>query len=174
MQLFPPGYAEFKKVPIHRKYICHQRHANSVSEMYHKTLQMLDLGMKKKIHLKSQLRHSHTQRAKAVVHERWPNDIFPGDEFSALDRVSPLRGTLQGDYKVQSFSCWGQFLCPAFAQLTAREIPRDMEGYLYSQQSMLDHMGFRSRISRNTLAYANKTSDRRMFVDFACAHPESS
>jgi hypothetical protein len=24
----------------------------------------------------------------------------------------------QGDYKLKSFSCWGQFLCMAFAQLT--------------------------------------------------------
>jgi hypothetical protein len=30
----------------------------------------------------------------------------------------------RGDYKVQSFSCWDQFLTMAFAQLTYRESPR--------------------------------------------------
>lgn len=31
-----------------------------------------------------------------------------------------------GDYKVQSFSCWDQFLTLAFAQLTYRESLRDI------------------------------------------------
>ncbi len=31
----------------------------------------------------------------------------------------------QGDYKLKTFSCWDQFLCMAFAQLTYRESLRD-------------------------------------------------
>ena len=31
-----------------------------------------------------------------------------------------------GNYKVKSFSCWDQFLCLAFAQLTYRESLRDI------------------------------------------------
>ena len=73
----------------------------------------------------------------------------------------------QGDYKVQSFSCWDQFLCLAFAQLTGRESLRDIEACLRSQQGKLYHMGFRGRISRNTLAHANETRDWRIFADFA-------
>src|SRR5216683_373810 len=73
----------------------------------------------------------------------------------------------QGDYKVQSFSCWDQFLCLAFAQLTGRESLRDIEACLRSQQPKLYHMGFRGRISRNTLAHANETRDWRIFADFA-------
>jgi hypothetical protein len=73
----------------------------------------------------------------------------------------------RGEYKVQSFSCWDQFLCLAFAQLTGRESLRDVEACLRSQHSKLYHMGFRSRISRNTLAHANETRDWRIFADFA-------
>ncbi len=30
----------------------------------------------------------------------------------------------RGNYKVKSFTCWNQFLCMAFAQLTYREAQR--------------------------------------------------
>ena len=73
----------------------------------------------------------------------------------------------RGDYKVQSFSCWDQFLCLAFAQLTGRESLRDIEACLRSQRAKLYHMGFRGRISRNTLAHANETRNWRIFADFA-------
>ncbi len=33
----------------------------------------------------------------------------------------------RGNYKVKSFSCWDQFLCMAFAQVTYRESLRDIE-----------------------------------------------
>ena len=75
----------------------------------------------------------------------------------------------RGDYKVQSFSCWDQFLCLAFAQFTGRESLRDIEACLRSQQSKLYHLGFRGHISRNTLAHANETRDWRIFADFARA-----
>ena len=32
----------------------------------------------------------------------------------------------RGDYQQKSFSCWDQFLCMAFAQLTYRESLRDI------------------------------------------------
>jgi Domain of unknown function (DUF4372)/Transposase DDE domain len=73
----------------------------------------------------------------------------------------------RGEYKVQSFSCWDQFLCLAFAQLTGRESLRDIEACLRSQGAKLYHLGFRSRVSRNTLAHANETRDWRIFADFA-------
>jgi hypothetical protein len=90
-------------------------------------------------------------------------DFLPGTEFRrCVERY-------RGDYKVQSFSCWDQFLCLAFAQLTGRESLRDIEVCLRSQQSKLYHVGFRGRISRNTLAHANETRDWRIFADFARA-----
>jgi len=88
-------------------------------------------------------------------------DFLPIDNF----RTSVQR--YRGHYKVQNFSCWDQFLCMAFAQLTYRDSLRDIEACLRAQQSKLYHMGFRSRISRSTLAYANETRDWRIYADFA-------
>lgn len=73
----------------------------------------------------------------------------------------------QGNRYVQDFSCWDQFLCLAFAQLTYRASLRDIEACLRAQQPKLYHMGFRGRISRATLADANEFRDWRIYADFA-------
>jgi len=73
----------------------------------------------------------------------------------------------QGDRKVKDFSCMDQFQCMAFAQLTWRESLRDIEVSLRSQPDKLYHMGFRSRVARNTLANANAVRDWRIYADFA-------
>ena len=72
-----------------------------------------------------------------------------------------------GNYKVKSFSCWNQFLTMAFAQLTYRESLRDIQACLRVAQNKLYHMGFRGKISRNTLANANQIRDWRIYADFA-------
>jgi len=72
-----------------------------------------------------------------------------------------------GNYKVQSFSCWDQYLSMAFAQLTYRESLRDIEACLRATHSKLYHMGFRSKVARSTLAHANDTRDWRIYADFA-------
>lgn len=72
-----------------------------------------------------------------------------------------------GDHKVKTFSCWDQFLCMAFAQLTYRESLRDIEVCLRVSESKLYHMGFRGLVSRNTLANANCVRDWRIYADFA-------
>lgn len=72
-----------------------------------------------------------------------------------------------GDYKVQTFSCWDQFLTMAFAQLTYRESLRDIEACLRAKSTKLYHMGIRGRVSRNTLAHANQVRDWRIYADFA-------
>ena len=73
----------------------------------------------------------------------------------------------QGNRYVKGFSCWDQFLCLAFAQLTYRESLRDIEACLRAQQPKLYHMGFRGQVSRNTLAHANEHRDWRIYADFA-------
>jgi hypothetical protein len=73
----------------------------------------------------------------------------------------------QGNYYVKSFSCWDQFLCMVFAQLTYRESLRDIESCLKSLKNKLYHMGIRGHISRSTLAYANEKRDWRIYADFA-------
>ena len=73
----------------------------------------------------------------------------------------------QGDYKLKSFSCWDQFLCMTFAQLTYRESLRDIEACLRAQHTKLYHLGIRGQVSRNTLAHANSVRDWRIYADFA-------
>lgn len=72
-----------------------------------------------------------------------------------------------GNYKVKSFSCWDQFLCMIFAQLTFRESLRDIEACLRVAQPKLYHMGIRGKVSRNTLAHANQVRDWHIYADFA-------
>jgi len=77
-------------------------------------------------------------------------DYIPSYQFQVcVDRY-------QGNRYVKNFSCWDQFLCLVFAQLTYRESLRDIEACLRTQQSKLYHMGWRGRICRNTLAHANE------------------
>lgn len=73
----------------------------------------------------------------------------------------------RGNYKVKNFSCWNQFLCMAFAQLTFRESLREIITCLRAMQNKLYHMGFRSNISKSTLARANENRDWRIYADFA-------
>jgi Domain of unknown function (DUF4372)/Transposase DDE domain len=72
-----------------------------------------------------------------------------------------------GNYRVRSFSCWDQFLCMAFAQLTFRESLRDIVACLRSQDRRLYHLGIRGTVSRSTLADANESRDWRIYADFA-------
>src|SRR2546427_1860863 len=73
----------------------------------------------------------------------------------------------EGNRYVKDFSCWDQFLCLAFAQLTYRESLRDIEACLRAQESKLYHMGIQSRVSRSTLADANESRDWRIYADLA-------
>ena len=72
-----------------------------------------------------------------------------------------------GQRRPRGFSCRDQFLCLAFAQLTFRESLRDIETCLRALQPKLYHAGFRGRVSRSTLADANRAHDWQIFADFA-------
>jgi hypothetical protein len=72
-----------------------------------------------------------------------------------------------GDYKVKTFSCWNQFLCMAFGQLTFRESLRDVETCLRSRRDQLYHLGIRGEVSRSVLADANRERDWRIYHDLA-------
>lgn len=73
----------------------------------------------------------------------------------------------KGDYRVRSLTCRDQFLAMVFGQLTYRESLRDVVICLGAQKSKLYHLGFRSQISRPTLARTNKKRDWRIYRDFA-------
>ena len=73
----------------------------------------------------------------------------------------------KGNYRVRSFTCFDQFLCMAFAQLTYRESLRDIECCLRAMKDKLYHAGIRGKISRSTMADANEKRDWRIYRDFA-------
>jgi len=88
-------------------------------------------------------------------------DYLPMHEFRKC--VARYRG----HHRIKTFSCWDQFLCMIFAQLAYRESLRDIVACLRSQSQRLYHMGFRSLVSRSTLADANEVRDWRIYADFA-------
>jgi transposase len=88
-------------------------------------------------------------------------------DFVPLHEFRKCVERYRGDYKVQNFSCWDQYLCMAFAQLTYRESLRDIEACLRAVEHKLYHMGIRTRVSRSTLARANENRDWHIYADFA-------
>ncbi len=91
------------------------------------------------------------------------NHRLSSDAISSIDCVQRYGG----DYKVQKFSCFEQFLCMGFAELTYRESLRDIETCLRAVQPKLYHAGIRSGVSKSTLADANEKRDWRIYADFA-------
>ncbi len=93
--------------------------------------------------------------------------------FAQLLDVVPRRAfercvkRYDGNHRVRAFSCYDQYLCLAFAQLTYRESLRDIETCLRALQPKLYHAGLRGRVSRSTLADANEARDWRIYADFA-------
>ena len=88
-------------------------------------------------------------------------DFVPRNDFDACVR------RYGGDRRPRGFSCRDQFLCMAFAQLTFRDSLRDIETCLRALKPKLYHAGFRGKISRSTLADANRAHDWHIFADFA-------
>jgi hypothetical protein len=88
-------------------------------------------------------------------------DFLPRHEFNTCVRH------YGGDQRLRGFSCRDQFLCLAFGQLTYRESLRDLETCLRAHEPKLYHAGFRGRISRSTLADANRTHSFKIFEEFA-------
>lgn len=88
-------------------------------------------------------------------------DHLPGHEFrKCVQRYA-------GNHRVRTFSCWDQFLCMTFAQLTFRESLRDIVACLRARERRLYHVGIRGTVSRSTLADANESRDWRIYADFA-------
>jgi len=77
-------------------------------------------------------------------------DFLPRHQFNRFV------GKYQGNYRTRKFSCYDQWLCMAFAQLTYRTSLRDTITCLEVLSPKLYHVGFRGSISRSTLAEANE------------------
>jgi hypothetical protein len=86
-------------------------------------------------------------------------DLIPRYEFNlCVKRYS-------ANFTPRKFSYWDQFLSMAFAQLTFRESLRDIEICLGALGTKTYHMGFRSRVTKSTLADANNDRDWRIWAD---------
>jgi hypothetical protein len=88
-------------------------------------------------------------------------DFLPKKQFHKCVR------RYRGNHRIKTFSCFDQYLCMAFAQITSRQSLRDIETSLRAMQSKLYHCGIRGNVSRTTLAKANENRDWRIYADFA-------
>ena len=88
-------------------------------------------------------------------------DFFPKKQFDRCVRQ------YRGNHRIKTFSCFDQYLCMAFAQITYRQSLRDIETCLRAMQPKLYHCGIRGSVSRTTLAKANENRDWRIYADFA-------
>ena len=88
-------------------------------------------------------------------------DFVPKYEFDKCVR------RYGGNRRVRTFSCYDQFLCMAFGQLTYRESLRDVVTCLEVLKPKLFHVGIRGKLSRSTLADANENRDWRIYAEFA-------
>ena len=88
-------------------------------------------------------------------------------EFLPLHEFQKCVQRYDGEHKIKTFTCLDQFYAMAFAQLTYRESLRDIEACLRAFQPRLYHMGFRGKVSRNTLSNANSQRDWQIYQDFA-------
>ncbi len=72
-----------------------------------------------------------------------------------------------GEYKVKEFSCWKQFLCMAFGQLTHRESLSDTLLCLKANTNKLYHLGIGDLVAKSTLSKANENRSFQIYEDLA-------
>jgi hypothetical protein len=82
-------------------------------------------------------------------------------EFSRCVELFPNRRPPRG------LSEYDHFLALCFGQLTYRESLRDIVACLRAKPRLLYHLGFRGRLSRTSLAYANHHRDWHLFEALA-------
>lgn len=73
--------------------------------------------------------------------------------------------THSGDYKVRDFSCWKQFLCMAFGQLTHRESISDTMMCLKANAAKTYHLGIGNVVSLSTITRANESRSYLIYED---------
>lgn len=72
-----------------------------------------------------------------------------------------------GDYKTKDFSCWKQFLCMAFGQLTHRESLSDTLMCLKANAHKLYHLGIGELVANSTLTRANENRSYLIYEELA-------
>ena len=73
----------------------------------------------------------------------------------------------KGDYKTKGFSCWKQFLCMAFGQMTHRESITDTLLCLKANADKLYHLGIGEAVALSTITRANENRSFQIYEDFA-------
>ena len=73
----------------------------------------------------------------------------------------------KGDHKVKDFTCWKQFLCMAFGQLTHRESLSDTILCLKANSDKAYHLGIGEVVSKSTLSVANENRPCLIYHDLA-------
>lgn len=87
-------------------------------------------------------------------------------DFASSDIFRNCVNRYNGNYKVKDFTCWKQFLCLAFGQLTHRESMSDTLLCLQLNAPKLYHLGIGKVVDKSTLSRANESRDWRIFQDF--------
>ncbi len=72
-----------------------------------------------------------------------------------------------GDYKAREFSCWKQFLCMAFGQLTHRESISDTMLCLKANADKMYHLGIGEVVAVSTITRANESRSFQIYEDLA-------
>src|ERR1022692_4580751 len=72
-----------------------------------------------------------------------------------------------GDFKVRDFSCWKQFLCMSFGQLTHRESISDTILCLKANANKMYHLGFGEVAAVSTVTRANESRSFQIYEDLA-------
>jgi len=72
-----------------------------------------------------------------------------------------------GDYKIRDFSCWKQFLCMAFGQLTHRESISDTIMCLKANANKMYHLGIGDVVAISTLTRANERRSYLIYEELA-------
>lgn len=87
-------------------------------------------------------------------------------DFASQDIFKVCVKRYDGNYKTKEFSCWKQFLCLAFGQLTHRESMSDTMLCLKLNADKLYHLGIGKIVNKSTLSRANEKRDWHIFQDF--------
>lgn len=87
-------------------------------------------------------------------------------DFASQDIFKVCVNRYKGNYKTKEFTCWKQFLCLAFGQLTHRESMSDTMLCLELNSDKLYHLGIGKAVNKSTLSRANENKDWRIFQDF--------
>ncbi len=88
-------------------------------------------------------------------------------DFASQDVFKWCVKRYDGNYRAKEFTCWRQFLCMSFGQLTHRESISDAILYLKLHADKLYHLGIGKVVNKSTVTRANENRDWRIYQGFA-------